>query len=249
MSKISVITPIYNHGQYIRFLYDRMMEQTEKDWDWTIINDGSTDDTVEKVRELPKNNKIRIEYKSKSRRGIAPITNLGISLSTSKYITVIPADDYPLPKYLETYSKTLGDRKLDFVMGRHYSLSGESMSDESDVVARNRKHSGIGQLSSASMWIRETFGDKPFNANFSAYLDLGFWYEILSKDYKIGWIKEPLYVYRNGSSTISVCTTKRERAGGRCRVRDVYEDRLDIIKKNCDKFWDKEVVNYKGKPL
>ena len=47
---ISIITPTYNRGYCIKNLYDSLLEQTKKDFEWIIVDDGSADDTAEIVR-------------------------------------------------------------------------------------------------------------------------------------------------------------------------------------------------------
>jgi glycosyltransferase involved in cell wall biosynthesis len=237
MSKITVITPIYNHGQYILSLYEKMMEQTEKDWEWLIIDDKSSDNTREKIVELPKDERISIIFRK--HKGCIDTSNYGLSIAKSLYVTIINADDYPLSSFLETYYNYLINNKKDIVVGGHYSSIGDVLTDESNLK-KPTKHRGVGGLSPANMWNNQIVGVNPFEQNHGAYLDLGFWYKILSNGYRLGFIKTPLYVYRKDSSILNKMHNKGELKEFRSIVEQQYSN-IKNIEENFEKYWKYEV--------
>lgn len=90
--KISVIIPMFNVEKYIEKTLNSVIEQTFKDFEIILINDGSTDRTVDICQEyLNKYNNIMLfEQKNK---GVSSARNLGIDKANSKYIIFIDADD------------------------------------------------------------------------------------------------------------------------------------------------------------
>lgn len=94
----SIIVPVYNTGKYIKKCLTSIINAIDTDCEVIIINDGSTDDSENIIRdfieELPDKFKKRFIYKYKENKGLADTKNVGIELSSGKYISVIDSDDY-----------------------------------------------------------------------------------------------------------------------------------------------------------
>ncbi|MBN1971004.1 MAG: glycosyltransferase [Candidatus Delongbacteria bacterium] len=99
MCLISVIMPVYNGEMYLAEAIDSILNQTFRDFEFIIINDGSSDKTEEIVLSY---SDIRIIYISNVRNlGIAKALNKGISLARGKYIARMDSDDISLAKRFE----------------------------------------------------------------------------------------------------------------------------------------------------
>lgn len=94
MSKVSIIVPVYNTSKQLRNCLDSLVNQTNKDIEIIIINDGSTDDSEEIIQEYVKKYENLITYYSKENEGIAKTRNLGIEKAKSDYILFVDSDDY-----------------------------------------------------------------------------------------------------------------------------------------------------------
>lgn len=115
MAKVSVIIPTYNRGNLIARALDSVLAQTFKDFDVTIIDDGSTDNTKEVIK--PYEGKVNYIYQKNG--GISAARNRGIAESTGQYIAFLDSDDYWAPQKLEVQSKVLDDHpKVGIVYGR-----------------------------------------------------------------------------------------------------------------------------------
>lgn len=107
MPKISVIVPVYNTEKYIEKCLKSIANQTMKDLEILVINDGSTDkseEIIEKYREEHKN--INIRYFKKENGGLSDTRNFALSHVTGKYISFVDSDDYIEPtlySHLEEY--------------------------------------------------------------------------------------------------------------------------------------------------
>lgn len=99
--KISVIMSVYNGEKYLREAIESILNQTFTDFEFLIVNDGSTDKTSEILKEYSqRDNKIKIINNSEN-IGLTRSLNKAIKLSKGKYIARIDANDISLPKRLE----------------------------------------------------------------------------------------------------------------------------------------------------
>lgn len=88
---ISIIVPIYNASKYIRKCIDSLVNQSKKELEFILINDGSTDNTEEVIKEY---NDKRIKYFKNKNQGIGKTRNFGIDKASGKYIMFVDSDDY-----------------------------------------------------------------------------------------------------------------------------------------------------------
>ena len=112
-SKVSIIIPTYNRSKLLRRAIESIIRQTYKNWELVVVDDGSTDNTKSIVDEYIKKDK-RIFYKyQENSGGCSSPKNLGLKLSSGKYITFLDSDDEYLPKKLELQVKLLENSKIE----------------------------------------------------------------------------------------------------------------------------------------
>lgn len=90
---VSVIIPVYNAEKYINQCIDSIIDQTYKNLQIIIVNDGSTDNTPEICEEYCKKDG-RIEFYNKKNGGVSSARNYGISKSYGKWVLFIDSDDW-----------------------------------------------------------------------------------------------------------------------------------------------------------
>lgn len=93
MKSISVILPVYNAGQEVGLTIDSILEQTFKDFELIIINDGSTDNSIDILKEYKKKFPSIIRLIDKNNTGVSDSRNIGLREAKGKYITFIDSDD------------------------------------------------------------------------------------------------------------------------------------------------------------
>jgi glycosyltransferase involved in cell wall biosynthesis len=103
---VTVLMPVYNGGEFLRPTMETILGQTYRDFEFLIINDCSTDDSLETIRSFG-DPRIRVHTNSVN-MGQTKSLNVGLRLARGKYVVVNDADDYSLPKRIET--------QLDFIM-------------------------------------------------------------------------------------------------------------------------------------
>ena len=91
MTDISVIVPIYNSEAYLDKCITSLINQTKKDIEIILVNDGSTDKSEEIIKSYKDE---RIKYYKNKNKGIGYSRNFGIDKSNSKYIMFLDSDDY-----------------------------------------------------------------------------------------------------------------------------------------------------------
>lgn len=101
---ISVIIPVYNASKYLHRTIDSVLNQTYKDIELILVNDGSKDDSLSVCRYY-ENKDERVVVIDKENGGVSSARNVGIDKATKKYISFMDNDDYMIPTYLETMYK------------------------------------------------------------------------------------------------------------------------------------------------
>lgn len=104
MCKVSIIMGIYKmikKGNLVKLAIDSVLNQTYKDFEFIICDDGSDDGTYEMVQDLIKNDKRAILIKNDENKGLAYSLNHCLSIAKGKYIARMDADDISMPDRLE----------------------------------------------------------------------------------------------------------------------------------------------------
>ncbi len=99
-SFVSIIIPAYNAGRFIAETMDSVINQTYKDWELIIINDGSTDNTLNIIEAYSKK-EARISFVTKNNSGVSDTRNKGIDKAKGEFIAFLDADDVWLPENLQ----------------------------------------------------------------------------------------------------------------------------------------------------
>ena len=94
MPKISIIVPVYNVEIYIDKCLKTLTEQTLRDIEIIIVNDGSLDKSEEIIEKYVKENPTKIKYYEKENGGLSSARNYGLEYATGEYIAFLDSDDY-----------------------------------------------------------------------------------------------------------------------------------------------------------
>ena len=112
--KISIIIPVYNCEEYIKKCIDSIIEQTYKDFEVIIINDGSTDNTNYILNEYKNYSNIIII--NQNNHGVSYSRNVGLEKAKGNYICFIDGDDYIDKDYLSTLASHNNNDKYDWII-------------------------------------------------------------------------------------------------------------------------------------
>lgn len=98
--KVSVIIPCYNHGEYIAQALDSVIAQTYSDWECIVVNDGSTDNSEQIIKQYADKD-TRIKYLPIENSGVCVARNKAIELCGGGYVLPLDSDDEIAPEYIE----------------------------------------------------------------------------------------------------------------------------------------------------
>ncbi|MCR5627478.1 MAG: glycosyltransferase family 2 protein [Lachnospiraceae bacterium] len=116
MSKLTIFTPAYNRAGMLRRLYESLTQQTNKDFEWLIVDDGSEDSTKELINELSKESAFPIHYMWQKNGGKMRAHNAGVQLANTELFVCLDSDDHftktAVDDILKTWEKYGDDDKL-----------------------------------------------------------------------------------------------------------------------------------------
>jgi glycosyltransferase involved in cell wall biosynthesis len=98
MVEVSVVIPSYNHEEYIKEAIQSVLNQTYKDIELIVVDDGSTDNSPRVLSEL-KHERVKIVFQNN--QGAHAAINLGLSLANGKYLAILNSDDVYYPQRIE----------------------------------------------------------------------------------------------------------------------------------------------------
>lgn len=105
--QLTIVTPTYNRLEKIRHCYESLCNQTNLDFLWFVVDDGSTDETGKYINECIQKNIIPIKYCKKNNGGKASALNLALKSITTKYVTCLDSDDLFFPTTVDNALKKL----------------------------------------------------------------------------------------------------------------------------------------------
>ncbi len=94
----SVVIPAYNAGAFIEETLASVQQQTCGDWELIVVDDGSTDDTAQRLARVAD---ARLRVHRTGNLGVSHARNTGVALATGRYIALLDADDLWAPTHLE----------------------------------------------------------------------------------------------------------------------------------------------------
>lgn len=115
MIKTSVIVPVYNTAEYLEECFESIFGQTQKEIEVIAINDGSTDNSLQVLKEIQKKHPQMIILSQKN-KGLGETRNIGLELAKGEFIYFIDSDDCLINIALETCYLYAKKNQLDVVM-------------------------------------------------------------------------------------------------------------------------------------
>ena len=123
--KVSIIMPCYNTAPYLRQALDSVVNQTLKDIEIICVNDGSTDNTLDIIKEYATKDN-RIVVIDGPNGGYGKAMNKGLDKATGEYIGILEPDDYLKLDMYETQYKIAKENNLDFIKADFYRFVGDN---------------------------------------------------------------------------------------------------------------------------
>ena len=198
---ISVVMAVYNSASYLEEAIESILNQDFTDFEFIIINDGSTDESEEILKQYAKYDN-RIKLYSQENQGLPASLNRGFQLSCGKYIARMDADDISLPERFRTQVAFMEEHPEVGICGTWVKTIGESRScinkyPVDDATIRCWLLFGIGLAHPSVVLRRELFKQKKldYKPSYSYCQDYELW--IRASNYcSFSNIPEVLLLYR-----------------------------------------------------
>jgi len=203
---VSVVVPSYNHEKYVKETIVSILNQTYKNIEIIVIDDGSKDNSVNIIQDL--SDEYGFTFIHRANKGLSATLNEGIDLSKGKYFCVCASDDIFLPIKIE--------KEVEFMESHpEYSMchSNIMITDgiKTNKVDRKRDHElgfedllFANEIAAPSVMLRKDVFDIVGCYDESLYVeDWDMWLRIANEGLRIGFIDDYLAIYRIHSTNIS----------------------------------------------
>ena len=221
---ISIIVPIYNTDCYLRQCLCSIINQSYKNFEVLLINDGSVDDSAMICKEFAEKDS-RIRYFEKENGGVSSARNLGLKNVKGNYITFVDSDDWVEENYLEVLYNALKENEVDISISAHNYFNMDdnlyylpSYSEEQlhtlDIgkVSRDEFLELFPELSSlnhdfncavSKLFKADVVKNLLFDESVNYGEDLDFFFNLYLNVSSIYYVNQPTYIYRQHQSSAS----------------------------------------------
>lgn len=120
MVRFSFIVPVYNGEKYLERCIEAILNQTFKNFEVILIDDGSKDNSVNIMKEYQTKNENIVVYENKENKGVSYSRNVGIRNAKGEYLVFCDADDWYADNTLEIFEKAIIQYDSDFIVTNYY---------------------------------------------------------------------------------------------------------------------------------
>ena len=266
MAKVSVIVPVYKVEKYLKECVDSIINQTFKDIEVILVDDGSPDSCPQIIDEYAKNDK-RVVAIHKTNGGYASAINKGLDVANGEYISIVESDDYCDIYMIEKLYDAITKTNADMATGDFYFLDNSEEKVYHLVKYDNgitKDENGCFNLETNPVIISkqaypwknmyrksflEKFNIKMLEDGKGAYEDLPWNATVLSKAKKIVHVPHPIYYYRRDAENSSSNTDNPSLInylGRREQIRNILIENNKFSKEVKEFYWQ---ITHKGSLL
>jgi len=214
MITVSVIIPMHNAESYILQCLESVLRQTYQCLEILVIDDGSTDRSMDICRELSGNDS-RIKILSQERKGVSSARNRGLEEAAGKYIFFLDSDDMIHPCLLERYVRQAESYQIEFTFCICMQFNSLKMGEKAQKMSGEDLKGmwKIGEKKEAEEWFhckfdqelsriggkmirRDTIGKQRFDERISIGEDTIFIHSLVCREMKMAYLDDVGYFYR-----------------------------------------------------
>ncbi|RLZ12734.1 glycosyltransferase family 2 protein [Faecalibacter macacae] len=202
---ISIITPCYNSEKFIQETYYSIYHQSYTNWEWIIVDDNSTDDSVKIIKEF--NDKRIILIRNKSNKGAAFSRNVALRQAKGRFITFIDSDDLWEKEFLEKSLNFLNDNNEELVYSSYKRVDESLNPILDDFIAEDYINSKRILFNCPIPMLTSMYDSKRIGKVYFPEVELredhAMWIELLKKIKFARANKESLGIYRMRANSVS----------------------------------------------
>lgn len=243
MAKITVIVPVYNVEKYLKKCLDTLVNQTYKDLEIIIVNDGSTDNSKKIILDFLESHE-NIIYLEKENGGLSDARNYGLRRATGDYICFVDADDYLSTNLFSSLERYM---HLDYDLIKYKMIKVDENYKETEKIEGPTFEEKNGEDAFNTLYVKDTmiqpawlylYKRKFLEENNFSY-PVGKYHEdfartilIMLKAKKVASSNVYGYYYYQSESSITRGNSEEKKLE---RIRDLIEH-YDYMEKNIDSY-------------
>lgn len=215
MPALTVFTPTYNRAATLHLYYESLCRQTSKDFEWLVVDDGSTDNTRQLVEKWQQEKHVPIRYFYQDNQGMHGAHNAAYRLIDTELNTCIDSDDYMPDDAVEkivSFWKEHGNKNVAGIIALDVDFGGKLIGTRfPDGVTRttlNGFYSRGGRGDKKLIYRTDVINNYPEYPLFEGekYVSLGYKYELIDQDYELLTMNEPVCCvnYQPDGSTMNM---------------------------------------------
>ncbi len=205
--KVSIVIPNYNYADYLPQAIESALNQTYDNKEVLVVDDGSTDSSVEIIRSYGS----RVKFLPQDNQGVSAARNTGIAFAQGEFLLPLDADDYLEMRYLATTVPLMADPEVGIVSTDYNKFGVDNFYVSTWKLTLAQEVEGNG-IPICSLIRRKAFDQTPGytttfvkEAGFTralGYEDWNLWLDILKRGWKMAVVNEPLFNYRTKSFSV-----------------------------------------------
>ena len=250
MDLISVIVPVYKVDQYLNRCVESIVNQTYKNLEIILVDDGSPDDCPTICDTWAKKNS-RIKVIHKTNGGLSDARNAGLETATGQYIAFVDSDDWIQKTFIDYLYRAITNTGADLsACDVRFVPDGEEVSDSTEpfgTVQTCLPEEAIGELLKGCSF-RATVWNKLYKAELLSgetfeigrlHEDEFFSYRIFDKCRRLAFVDLPLYCYcQRANSIMSTYSI------GHLDALEAYSRRLELLKHKYPNLYQRDKVSF-----
>lgn len=210
MPEISIVLPTYNGASYIEQAINSIIKQTFEDWELIIVNDASTDNTMQIIcKYMQCDSRIKVVNNSENKKLPASL-NIGFKYSSGRFLTWTSDDNCYLPEALKIMYQYLCKNKEVYMVCADMNMIDDLNNVVNEFPHYDKTeifyHNCVGACFMYKREVLEQIGE--FDTKLFLVEDYDYWLRIIKQYNFIGHISQILYAYRIHNNSL---TTKKQK--------------------------------------
>lgn len=202
---ISIVVPVYNVEPYLKRCLDSIQNQTFKNWECILIDDGSKDNSGKICDEYMNKDK-RFKVIHQDNKGVSSARNAGLDSAKGKYIGFVDSDDWIEPNMYEYLYNSAIAMKSDCVICGFVDQNCsriKKICSKKEAIKNIFARKGFGGFSCLRLLSAERIKNIRYDTEVPYLEDTKFFYEVFKNCERVYWDNEPLYHYEKREDSVT----------------------------------------------
>lgn len=211
--KVSVIVPCYNCRELVSETVEGLKNQTFRNFEVILVNDGSTDDTLDVLKKLSVESGLDVKVTDKKNGGVSSARNAGIETCTGDYVAFVDSDDVFNPRFLELLVNAIQDSDISFCRlsrKKEAAMAPATVDEAVGITVPDAMRKLLYEMESFGFYcylyrrdVLNLHGIR-FDENTKYYEDREFIWKYISHCKSFAFVDAPLYWYRYNPTSVTL---------------------------------------------